>query len=120
MSEAQAQEVAPETEVAEVAEKPKVEKDTKNDVTRPKAGTKTGFVWETADRLSNELGAPVPRKDVMEVCEAQGMNKSTVATQYARWRKYNGLVGSLPKVVVEEASAEEEGADATEPEAGIE
>jgi len=46
------------------------------------------------------------------------MNKSTVATQYARWRKYNGLVGALPKVEAEVAdSPDEEGADA---EAGVE
>lgn len=66
-------------------------KDSRNGVTRPKAGTKTGRVWEIADQKSTEAGAPAARKDVMAAAQAEGMNEATIATQYGRWRKYHGL-----------------------------
>ncbi len=66
-------------------------KDTKNDVTRPKAGTATGRVWEISDEQSKKAGEPAKRKDVIAAFVAEGGNPSTAATQYGRWRKYNGL-----------------------------
>lgn len=68
-----------------------VTKDIQNGVTRPKSGTKTGRVWEIADSLSAEAGAPVVRKSVLDQAIAEGINASTTATQYGRWRKYHGL-----------------------------
>lgn len=57
--------------------------------TRPKAGTATGRVWEVAD----EVYAQQPhgtvkelRQRIIEACTAQGINPSTSATQYSRWR----------------------------------
>lgn len=80
-----------ETQAPEKA--PKAPKDTKNGVTRPKAGTKTGRVWEIADAQSENKGAPALRKDVLEECVSEGINQATAATQYGRWRKYYGLEG---------------------------
>lgn len=68
-------------------------RDTANGVTRPKAGTKTGRVWELADQMSEANGGRARRKDVMAACEAEDLNAATAATQYGRWRKYNGLEG---------------------------
>lgn len=73
------------------APKPPVEKDTQNGVTRPKAGTATGKVWEHADSISKKNKAPAKRGEVIEACTADGINASTAATQYSRWRVYNGL-----------------------------
>ncbi len=66
-------------------------KDTKNGVTRPKAGTATGRVWEISDSQSKSAGEPAKRKDVIAAFVAESGNPSTAATQYGRWRKYNGL-----------------------------
>jgi len=71
----------------------KPEKDTANGITRPKAGTKTGRVWEITDAQSANLGSPAPRKGVLEECVAEDINAATAATQYGRWRKYHGLEG---------------------------
>ncbi|AUR88738.1 hypothetical protein NVP2117O_60 [Vibrio phage 2.117.O._10N.261.45.E9] len=95
----------------EKVEAPKVEKpakDSKNGVTRPKAGTKTGRVWEIADAKSAEAGEPALRAPVIEQCEAEGINSATAATQYGRWRKYHGLVGTgkEPKVEAPKEEAE--------------
>jgi hypothetical protein len=79
-------------------------KDTKNDVTRPKAGTATGRVWEIADEQSKVAGEPAKRKGVIDAFVAEGGNASTGATQYGRWRKYNGL-GRDTKTSEEPAAA---------------
>lgn len=75
------------------AEKPKVEKDSKNGVTRPKAGTQTGQVWETADKITaKQKGKHASRKQVMETL-GESINQATIATQYGKWRRYNGIKG---------------------------
>ena len=91
------------TKTVEKQEKVVVVKDTKHDVTRPKSGTKTGRVWEIADAASAQLGKPAGRKAVIDAAVSEEINPSTAATQYGRWRKYNGLVGTCPE---EEKAAE--------------
>jgi hypothetical protein len=91
---------------------PAAPKDIKNGVTRPKDGTKTGRVWGIADEKSTALGAPVPRKDVIEAGTAEGINAATIATQYGRWRKYHGLK-SEPRAPKAEAPAAPAAPDTT-------
>lgn len=64
-----------------------------NGVTRPKDGTTTGRVWAIADEISAKKGEPADRKTVIEQVVAEGLNASTGATQYGKWRKFHGLVG---------------------------
>jgi hypothetical protein len=87
------------------AEKAPVVKDEQHGVTRPKAGTKTGRIWEISDYLSQQEGKPVARKKVLEAAMAEDINAATAATQYGRWRKYHGL-GAEPKAVAEVAAVE--------------
>lgn len=68
----------------------KVKQEERNGVVHPKAGTACGKVWEVADQLTAKLGHVAERKDVMEVVTQRGINPSTCATQYARWRKFHG------------------------------
>jgi len=94
-----------ETKAAEAAVAPKAEKAPKieqHGVARPKVGTSTERVWAIADAKSKELGAPAPRKDVLEQAEKEEINVSTAATQYGRWRKFNGLKAEV-KAPVEKA-----------------
>lgn len=86
-------------------EKPVVVKDTKNGVTRPGPDTSTGKVWAISDTLQAAATeeAPITRSAVMKQAEAQGINVSTAATQYGRWRQYNGLGRETAKAVVEKA-----------------
>jgi len=80
-----------ETKAPEAAAE-KAPKDEKNGVTRPRAGTSTGKVWEIADAISQETKSPADRKSVVAKCTEAGINPSTAATQYGKWRKYHGLV----------------------------
>lgn len=70
-----------------------------NGIRRPKPDTLCGKAWGEADRLSTELGQPVPIKQLLEVTNAIGYNAGNVKAEYARWRKFNGVTGrvSLPK-----------------------
>ena len=74
------------------AEKPVVAKIEQNGVTRPTAGTATGDVWAVADTISANKKAPAERAEVVAQCISQGINEATAATQYGRWRKFNGVV----------------------------
>lgn len=107
---AQAQSEPKVKKVKEVKEK--VEKITQNGVTRPGEGTATGQVWSIAEKLSNDIGAPAKRADVMKACEEAGINAATVATQYGKWRKFHGIVAEpkapkAPKAEVAPAEAGE-------------
>ena len=64
-----------------------------NGVVRPSPDTKTGAVWRIADEMTKQLGHPAKRKDVLAESAALGVADSTAATQYGRWRKFNGLEG---------------------------
>lgn len=92
MAKAKADSKVPSTDAEKeaAAVKPPV-KDEQHGITRPKAGTQTGRVWEIADEISTQKGEPAPRKEVLDVFMNEGGNPSTGATQYGRWRKYHGL-----------------------------
>ena len=64
-----------------------------NGVVRPSPDTKTGAVWRIADEMTKQLGHPAKRKDVLAESAALGIVETTAATQYGRWRKFNGLEG---------------------------
>lgn len=69
-----------------------VAKIAQNGITQPKDGTTTGRVWGIANEISAKTGAPADRKSVIEQVVAEGINASTGATQYGKWRKFHGLV----------------------------
>lgn len=96
----------PKAKAEKPAKEPKVvvERIVQNDVTRPKDGTDTGKVWAIADALSNPAkGHFATRGEVMEKAVAEQLNEATVATQYQRWRVFNGVPKAAP--VVKEAKA---------------
>ena len=83
---------APAAEEAPAAEKPaKPAKIIQNGQTRPAAGTKTARVWEIADAISAEQKRPALREEVMTQGEAEGLNRGTIATQYARWTTFHNV-----------------------------
>ena len=83
---------------AKPAKAPKVEQPKQNDVTRPKAGTACAKLWGIFDSLSAKGGAPTPIAAALEQARAEGINDSTTRTQYARWRKFNGVSGRIVAV----------------------
>jgi hypothetical protein len=56
----------------------------------PKAGSKTGRVWEIAEDIYKAQGAHTDfkslRKDIVAACEAEGINGSTASVQFGRWK----------------------------------
>lgn len=80
-----------ETPVAEEPKAAKPRNESQNGVSKPAAGTKTGRVWEIADAISAKLQRPALREEVMKACEDEGINRGTIATQYARWTQFYGV-----------------------------
>ena len=113
--EAKAKELAEKKAAREAAKKAKedakIVRQVQNGVTRPAPGTSTARVWEIADEISAKAKAPASRADVLKVAEAAGLNTSTCATQYGRWRVFNGLKGTdiqgAPKVAPVEGAVVE-------------
>lgn len=53
---------------------------------RPRAGTRTGRVWEIADELSRRTGRRARRTEVIDLFVAEGGNSNTANTQYQAWK----------------------------------
>ena len=88
----------------------KVTQPTANGVTRPKAGTTCGRIWEMADKLSATINAPADRKSILTQAEVEGINAATAATQYGKWCKFYGISKPRAEKAAEapaEAAAEE-------------
>ena len=66
-----------------------------NEVRRPKPETTCGKCWAVYDEMSNKRGQPVAIADAKKVLESMGINEATIRTQYAHWRKYNGVTGRI-------------------------
>ena len=72
--------------------KPVIAKIEANGIIRPNENTATGNVWTIADQISAENKRPAERGEVVKQALSQGINESTAATQYGRWRKFFGVV----------------------------
>lgn len=84
---------------AKVEVKPaKADKKVQNDVTRPADNTACGKIWATADAISLSTHGICPIAALKEHPDMKGVNDHTIKTQYAKWRKFNGVVGRLPKL----------------------
>ncbi len=79
-----------------------------NGVRRPKPDGACGKVWALADSLSASLGQPVPIAALSQAASAQGINDSTIRTQYALWRKFHGVSrrATLPPPAVHAADGQ--------------
>lgn len=81
---------------AKAAAKPaKVQMPEQNGIRRPKPDGLCGQAWATMDRLSSQLGQPVPISTLLEATNRAGLSEGNVRAEYARWRKFNGVTGRV-------------------------
>lgn len=66
-----------------------------NGITRPRPDTACGNAWALMDELTAKLNQPAPISIVLQGAEQRGLNYDTVKTQYARWKKFNGIEGRV-------------------------
>lgn len=97
-----------EAKVAKAAEREANRMPEQNGIRRPKADGLCGRVWGIADKLSMELKEPVAISDLLAECEKAEMNPNNVKAEYARWRKFNGVVGRIISPAAKEAAAAKE------------
>jgi hypothetical protein len=82
---------------AKAEKAPRVPQEKQNGVVRPSAGTATGNVWAIAEALQKKAKGKVPtRKDVLDACEADGINAATAATQFGKWCRFHDLKPTAP------------------------
>lgn len=87
-------------EAEKVAKAEKTATIAKNGVTRPRDGSACGKIWAICDAISRQMQAPAPISAVMEVSkqnvDSNGvlspLHPTTVRCQFAKWRKFNGVV----------------------------
>lgn len=75
-----------------------------NDIRRPKAETRCGQIWNIVDKISAQMGQPAPVKYVLAEGVENGFDENTIKTQYARWRKFNGVTGRILPPKAKEAA----------------
>lgn len=85
-----------------------------NGIKRPDAGSVTGKLWDIADALSEQLGKPAPRADVVKqyLTDVPNANQATANTQYARWVTFHGVSGILREQRAAETKARRDEAEA--------
>ncbi len=57
---------------------------------RPKEGTKCAIIWSNLDAMRQAGNIP-KLGDILEASKVQNLNEATTRTQYAMWRKFNGI-----------------------------
>lgn len=80
-----------------------------NGVRKPADGSICGNVWLLIEAIGSALGQHAPVAYVLSEGLARGYDANTLKTQYARWKKYNGLDGEiklpLPPLAIEVPNA---------------
>lgn len=66
-----------------------------NGVRRPKPDTLCGKAWALFDECSRRLASPVPVNFALTLAPNFGLNEGNVKTEYARWKKFNGVEGRI-------------------------
>ena len=84
----------------------------RNEVRKPTDGTITGKVWEVATGISQNQNATATCLQVRTECDKLNINPATIATQYARWRKFHGITGRVVDEALEAQKAQAKAAEA--------
>lgn len=66
-----------------------------NGVRRPRPETLCGKAWALMDECSARLGQPVPVSFVLQLAPGYELNEGNIKTEYARWKKFNGVDGRV-------------------------
>lgn len=84
---------APRTKTTSTGHKIQKDREEQHGVRRPSAGTICDQVWGMVAKMWDETSGTVRFKDILAKGAENGINEYTVRTQYARWRKFHGIVG---------------------------
>jgi hypothetical protein len=68
-------------------------RDEANGIKRPSEGTICANVWELCASMQEETARTPALSEVVSRAQLLGINQFTARTQYACWRKFNGITG---------------------------
>lgn len=69
--------------------------ETRNGQKRPGAASVSARIWDMCRTISEAMGRPAQKDELLEYGEKAGLNPKTVATQYSKWCRYHGLFRDL-------------------------
>lgn len=78
-----------------VAAKEAAKQPERNGIRRPNPDGKCGKAWALMDHMTTTKGAPVAIADLLIASGHSGMNPNMVRSNYAAWRKFNGVAGRV-------------------------
>lgn len=81
-----------------------------NDRKYPRLGSTIRAIWDWCDSFVEARNAPPARAELLEVLQPAGYHPATLATQYAAWRRFHGITGTVidPAKAGKKAEAEAE------------
>lgn len=84
---------------------------TQNGVARPRATSACGKIWAYCDAITAQMGQAAPIAAVLEISKVHTENgvvspfhPTTVRCQFAKWRKFNGVVAVKAVKTVEDTA----------------
>lgn len=87
---------------------PKAPKIAQNGITRPTLDSICGLIWSICDNVSTDT-SPAQISIVRADVALKLINDHTIKTQYARWRKFNGVTGYTARTVATQVQGEDLG-----------
>jgi len=84
-----------------------------NDRKYPRLGSTIRAIWDWCDAFVEARTAPPSRAELLETLQPANFHHATLATQYAAWRRFHGIVGTIadPAKAAKAAEAEAEKAE---------
>jgi hypothetical protein len=66
-----------------------------NDRKYPRIGSTIRAIWDWCDAFNEARGTAPARAELLETLQPAGFHPATLATQYAAWRRFHGITGTI-------------------------
>ncbi|MGL5734640.1 MAG: hypothetical protein ACRCYS_07225 [Beijerinckiaceae bacterium] len=79
-----------------------------NDRKYPRIGSTIRAIWDYCDSFQESTQRPISRKELLDTMQPLGYHPATLATQYAAWRRFHGITGTVADPAKADAAAAKE------------
>lgn len=88
-----------------------------NDRKYPRIGSTIRAIWDYCDSFQESTQRPISRKELLDTMQPLGYHPATLGTQYAAWRRFHGITGTVADPAKADAAAAKEAEKAAKAEA---
>ena len=79
-----------------------------NDRKYPRIGSTIRAIWDYCDSFQESTQRSISRKELLDTMQPLGYHPATLATQYAAWRRFHGITGTVADPAKADAAAAKE------------